>query len=129
MSRSLVITAALSVAFGLCTSAAEAGAPSSNASEPCASLVRTLETEIKSLRQLLGNRNSGLDDFAKSKKSKNNDRLTHGREIDEYAFTSTDKSSESRRAAARQREQVDALNGMMPGFGCNALDIDAELKK
>ncbi len=131
MYRSLVMTASV-VAAGFClwTSGANAGGASPNETEPCASLVRTLEADIKSLKQLLGHSSSGLEDFSKSKKSKKStDRLTHGRELDDQVVARADTSAENRKAAARQRGQVDALNGMLPGFGCRSLDIDAELRK
>jgi hypothetical protein len=128
--RSLVVTAALVfAAFGAGATRADAASEQPNASEPCASLVQTLRTDINSLKQLLTQRGSALDGFARPKKSTNANRLTHGKEIDQHFSASTDTAAETRRAAARQREQVEALNGMLPGFGCHALDIEAELRK
>jgi hypothetical protein len=125
MRRSLVLAGALaSAAVGLCAPDAGAGA-TANENEPCASLVRTLESQIETIKQLQ-RPVTGLQPFSK-RKIKDSSREHRLDRADEFAAPTS--AADSRLAVARERQSADTLNGMLPGFGCQSLDIDAELKK
>lgn len=127
MRRSLVLAGVLaSAAVGLCAPGVRAGTnANANENEPCASLVRTLETQIETIKQLQLP-DSGMQDFSK-KRTKETDRQHRLDRATEFAAPTN--AADARLALTRERQQADTLNGMLPGFGCNALDIDAELQK
>jgi hypothetical protein len=128
MRRSLVLCGALaSAAFGpYPLSGAHAGPAIANQNEPCASLVKTLEAQIETIKLLTRHPQAGLQNLPKQKIK---DHGKHGLDVNVDFPDNARAVTEARQAAAREREQADSLNGMLPGFGCSALDIDAELKK
>ena len=71
----------------------------------CAAITRDLKGQIETIKEL--NAHTGNVFNANSKK--------HG------------KPEDPQKAASRAREQAETLNAMLPGMGCERLDIDHEL--
>lgn len=109
MRRGLVLTAAVAaVACGLSSDLVDAAAqsqPQSPDSGACAVVVADLRGQIEAIKELKADSAGKLQGFPGKR------RLPEAPD----------------HIAAREREQANALNAMLPGMGCPRVDIDAEL--
>lgn len=131
MRRSLRLSAALvSAACGLCFAQVSARAEAANERDPCAVVTRTVLAQIETIKHLKRHPDTSLQDFPRTQGKKHG---KHDYPEGNAGYDGTRQVAPSNRerqeVLARERRQAEALNGMLPGFGCAALDIDAELTK
>jgi hypothetical protein len=106
MRRGLALAGAMGIAICLSSAGLRAEQPGLQ-NAPCAAVAKDLHGQIETIKLLKDKASDGLPQFSRAGKGA--------------------KSEDPQTVLVRARQQAEALNQMLPGLGCERIDIDYEM--